>query len=81
LKTLSPVIVSRGGSIIGKWCPVRHQLSFLCTHFPEICEIMPTYVNFFLGDGLRLVSIDDTINEVQFADVKDVKNFVKDGFK
>jgi len=51
-------IVSRGGSIMAKWCLAHHQESFLYTHFEEICEIMKAYdVAFSLGDGLRPGSI------------------------
>ena len=64
-------IVSRGGSIIAKWCLAHHQESFLYTHFREICEIMATYdVSFSLGDGLRPGSIADANDEAQFAELK-----------
>jgi phosphomethylpyrimidine synthase len=64
-------IVSRGGSIIAKWCLAHHQESFLYTHFPEICEIMAAYdVSFSLGDGLRPGSIADANDAAQFAELK-----------
>ena len=64
-------IVSRGGSIIAKWCMAHHQESFLYTHFREICEIMRAYdVSFSLGDGLRPGSIRDANDEAQFAELK-----------
>jgi phosphomethylpyrimidine synthase len=64
-------IVSRGGSIIAKWCLAHHQESFLYTHFREICEIMEAYdVSFSLGDGLRPGSIADANDEAQFAELK-----------
>ncbi|MEO7538511.1 MAG: phosphomethylpyrimidine synthase ThiC [Pyrinomonadaceae bacterium] len=63
-------IVSRGGSIMAKWCLSHHQESFLYTHFREICEIMRTYdVAFSLGDGLRPGSIADANDEAQFAEL------------
>jgi phosphomethylpyrimidine synthase len=64
-------IVSRGGSIMAKWCLSHHQESFLYTHFREICEIMAAYdVSFSLGDGLRPGSIADANDEAQFAELK-----------
>ena len=64
-------IVSRGGSIIAKWCLSHHKESFLYTHFREICEIMRAYdVSFSLGDGLRPGSIKDANDEAQFAELK-----------
>jgi phosphomethylpyrimidine synthase len=64
-------IVSRGGSIIAKWCLAHHQESFLYTRFREICEIMKAYdVSFSLGDGLRPGSIYDANDEAQFAELK-----------
>lgn len=64
-------IVSRGGSIMAKWCLAHHKESFLYTHFEEICEIMKTYdVSFSLGDGLRPGSIYDANDEAQFAELK-----------
>ncbi|MCI0484549.1 MAG: phosphomethylpyrimidine synthase ThiC [candidate division NC10 bacterium] len=64
-------IVSRGGSIMAKWCLAHHQESFLYTHFEEICEIMKAYdVSFSLGDGLRPGSIYDANDEAQFAELR-----------
>jgi phosphomethylpyrimidine synthase len=64
-------IVSRGGSIIAKWCLAHHKESFLYTHFEEICEIMKAYdVSFSLGDGLRPGSIYDANDEAQIAELK-----------
>ncbi len=64
-------IVSRGGSIMAKWCLAHHQESFLYTHFEEICEIMKRYdVSFSLGDGLRPGSIADANDEAQFAELE-----------
>ncbi len=64
-------IVSRGGSIIAKWCLAHHQENFLYTRFREICEIMQAYdVSFSLGDGLRPGSIADANDEAQFAELK-----------
>ncbi|GAB4205865.1 MAG: phosphomethylpyrimidine synthase ThiC [Bacteroidia bacterium] len=64
-------IVSRGGSIMAKWCLAHHKENFLYTHFEEICEIMKAYnVAFSLGDGLRPGSIYDANDEAQFAELK-----------
>ncbi len=64
-------IVSRGGSIMAKWCLSHHRESFLYTRFREICEIMAAYdVSFSLGDGLRPGSIADANDEAQFAELK-----------
>ena len=64
-------IVSRGGSIMAKWCLAHHQESFLYTHFAEICEIMAAYdVAFSLGDGLRPGCLADANDEAQFAELK-----------
>ncbi|MCB8887762.1 phosphomethylpyrimidine synthase ThiC [Vreelandella malpeensis] len=64
-------IVSRGGSIMAKWCLYHHQESFLYTHFEEICEICKQYdVAFSLGDGLRPGSIADANDEAQMAELK-----------
>lgn len=64
-------IVSRGGSIMAKWCMAHHKESFLYTHFEEICHIMKAYdVSFSLGDGLRPGSIADANDEAQFAELK-----------
>jgi phosphomethylpyrimidine synthase len=63
-------IVSRGGSIMAKWCLAHHQENFLYTHFDEICELMAAYdVSFSLGDGLRPGSIADANDEAQFAEL------------
>jgi phosphomethylpyrimidine synthase len=63
-------IVSRGGSIMAKWCLAHHEESFLYTHFREICEIMAAYdISFSLGDGLRPGSIADANDEAQFAEL------------
>ena len=64
-------IVSRGGSIMAKWCLAHHKENFLYTHFEEICEIMKAYdVSFSLGDGLRPGSIADANDTAQFAELK-----------
>ncbi|HEX9628230.1 MAG TPA: phosphomethylpyrimidine synthase ThiC, partial [Acidiferrobacterales bacterium] len=64
-------IVSRGGSILAKWCLAHHQENFLYTHFEDICEIMQAYdVSFSLGDGLRPGCIADANDEAQFAELK-----------
>ena len=64
-------IVSRGGSIMAKWCLAHHKESFLYTHFEEICEILKAYdVSFSLGDGLRPGSIYDANDEAQIAELK-----------
>jgi phosphomethylpyrimidine synthase len=64
-------IVSRGGSILAKWCLAHHQENFTYTHFDEICEIMRAYdVSFSLGDGLRPGSIADANDEAQFAELQ-----------
>nr|WP_305764152.1 phosphomethylpyrimidine synthase ThiC [Coxiella endosymbiont of Amblyomma sculptum] len=64
-------IVSRGGSIVAKWCVMHKKENFLYTHFEEICEIMRTYdVSFSLGDGLRPGSIADANDEAQFSELK-----------
>ncbi len=64
-------IVSRGGSIIAKWCLAHHRQSFLYTHFRELCEIMRAYdVSYSLGDGLRPGSIADANDAAQFAELK-----------
>jgi len=64
-------IVSRGGSIMAKWCLANHKENFLYTHFDEICEIMKAYdIAFSLGDGLRPGSIADANDEAQFAELK-----------
>jgi phosphomethylpyrimidine synthase len=64
-------IVSRGGSIMAKWCLAHHQENFLYTHFSEICEIMKCYdVAFSLGDGLRPGSIADANDAAQFSELE-----------
>jgi len=64
-------IVSRGGSIMAKWCLAHHRESFLYTHFEEICEIMKAYdVSFSLGDGLRPGSIADANDAAQFGELE-----------
>jgi len=64
-------IVSRGGSILAKWCIAHHRENFLYTHFEEICEIMQRYdVSFSLGDGLRPGAVADANDEAQLAELK-----------
>ncbi|GGK30966.1 phosphomethylpyrimidine synthase [Deinococcus malanensis] len=64
-------IVSRGGSILAKWCLAHHRENFLYTHFADICEIMAAYdVTFSLGDGLRPGSIEDANDAAQFAELE-----------
>ncbi len=64
-------IVSRGGSIMAKWCLAHHKENFLYTHWDEICEIMAAYdISFSIGDGLRPGSIADANDEAQFAELK-----------
>ncbi len=64
-------IVSRGGSILAKWCLAHHQENFLYTHWDEICEIMAAYdVAFSIGDGLRPGSIEDANDAAQFGELK-----------
>jgi phosphomethylpyrimidine synthase len=71
-------IVSRGGSIMAKWCLAHHKESFLYTHFEEICEIMAAYdVSFSLGDGLRPGSIYDANDEAQFAELQTLGELTK----
>lgn len=71
-------IVSRGGSIMAKWCLAHHQESFLYTHFEEICEIMKAYdVSFSLGDGLRPGSIYDANDEAQLAELRTLGELTK----
>jgi len=75
-------IVSRGGSIMAKWCLSHHKESFLYTHFEEICEIMKKYdVAFSLGDGLRPGSIADANDEAQFAELKTLGELTKIAWK
>jgi phosphomethylpyrimidine synthase len=64
-------IVSRGGSVLAKWCLAHHRENFLYTHFEEICEIMKAYdVSFSLGDGLRPGSIADANDDAQFGELE-----------
>jgi phosphomethylpyrimidine synthase len=71
-------IVSRGGSILAKWCLAHHKDNFLYTHFEEICEIMRAYdVSFSLGDGLRPGSIADANDEAQFAELETLGELTK----
>jgi len=71
-------IVSRGGSILAKWCLAHHHESFLYTRFREICEIMAAYdVSFSLGDGLRPGSIADANDEAQFAELETLGELTK----
>ncbi len=75
-------IVSRGGSIIAKWCLAHHKENFLYTNFEEICHIMKTYdVSFSLGDGLRPGSIHDANDESQFAELKTLGNLTNIAWK
>jgi phosphomethylpyrimidine synthase len=75
-------IVSRGGSIMAKWCLSHHKESFLYTHFEEICEIMAAYdVSFSLGDGLRPGSIHDANDEAQIAELKTLGDLTKIAWK
>jgi phosphomethylpyrimidine synthase len=75
-------IVSRGGSIMAKWCLSHHQESFLYTHFEEICEIMKAYdVAFSLGDGLRPGAIADANDAAQFAELETLGELTKIAWK
>lgn len=75
-------IVSRGGSIMAKWCLAHHQENFLYTHFEEICEIMKAYdVSFSLGDGLRPGSIADANDAAQFAELETLGELTKIAWK
>jgi phosphomethylpyrimidine synthase len=75
-------IVSRGGSIMAKWCLSHHKESFLYTHFEDICEIMKAYdVSFSLGDGLRPGSIADANDEAQFAELETLGELTKIAWK
>ena len=75
-------IVSRGGSIMAKWCLAHHQESFLYTHFEEICEIMKAYdVSFSLGDGLRPGCIADANDAAQFAELETLGELTKIAWK
>lgn len=75
-------IVSRGGSIMAKWCLAHHKENFLYTHFEEICEIMKAYdVAFSLGDGLRPGSIADANDYAQFAELETLGELTKIAWK
>jgi phosphomethylpyrimidine synthase len=75
-------IVSRGGSIMAKWCLAHHKESFLYTHFEEICEIMKAYdVSFSLGDGLRPGSIADANDNAQFAELETLGELTRIAWK
>ncbi len=75
-------IVSRGGSIMAKWCLAHHEESFLYTHFEDICEIMKAYdVSFSLGDGLRPGSIADANDEAQFGELETLGELTKIAWK
>lgn len=75
-------IVSRGGSILAKWCLAHHRENFLYTHFEEICEIMKAYdVSFSLGDGLRPGAIADANDEAQFAELDTLGELTKIAWK
>jgi phosphomethylpyrimidine synthase len=75
-------IVSRGGSIMAKWCLAHHKENFLYTHFEEICEIMKAYdVSFSLGDGLRPGSVADANDEAQFGELETLGELTKIAWK
>uniref|UniRef100_UPI003FA1E0B4 phosphomethylpyrimidine synthase ThiC n=1 Tax=Sulfurospirillum cavolei TaxID=366522 RepID=UPI003FA1E0B4 len=75
-------IVSRGGSIMAKWCLHHHKENFLYTHFEDICEIMKAYdVAFSLGDGLRPGSLYDANDEAQFAELETLGELTKIAWK
>ncbi len=75
-------IVSRGGSIMAKWCLAHHQENFLYTHFEEICEIMKAYdVSFSLGDGLRPGSLADANDAAQFAELETLGELTRIAWK
>ncbi|WP_372342188.1 phosphomethylpyrimidine synthase ThiC [Geothrix sp. PMB-07] len=75
-------IVSRGGSIMAKWCLAHHQENFLYTHFEDICEIMKAYdVAFSLGDGLRPGSTADANDEAQFGELETLGELTKIAWK
>lgn len=75
-------IVSRGGSIMAKWCLAHHRENFLYTHFDEICEIMKAYdVAFSLGDGLRPGSIADANDAAQFGELETLGELTKKAWK
>ena len=75
-------IVSRGGSIMAKWCLSHHKESFLYTHFEDICDIMKSYdVSFSLGDGLRPGSIADANDQAQFAELETLGELTRIAWK
>ena len=75
-------IVSRGGSIMAKWCLAHHKENFLYTHFEDICEILKQYdVSFSLGDGLRPGSVADANDEAQFAELHTLGELTKIAWK
>ena len=75
-------IVSRGGSIMAKWCLAHHKENFLYTHFDDICEIMKAYdVSFSLGDGLRPGSVADANDEAQFGELRTLGELTKKAWK
>ena len=75
-------IVSRGGSIMAKWCLAHHQENFLYTHFEDICEIMKAYdVSFSLGDGLRPGSVADANDAAQFGELETLGELTKIAWK
>ena len=75
-------IVSRGGSILAKWCLAHHEENFLYTHFEDICQIMKAYdVSFSLGDGLRPGSAADANDEAQFAELETLGELTKIAWK
>ncbi len=75
-------IVSRGGSILAKWCLAHHEENFLYTHFEDICEIMKAYdVSFSLGDGLRPGCIADANDEAQFGELETLGELTKIAWK
>ena len=75
-------IVSRGGSIMAKWCLAHHRENFLYTHFEEICEIMKAYdVSFSLGDGLRPGSVADANDAAQFGELETLGELTKIAWK
>ncbi len=75
-------IVSRGGSIMAKWCLAHHKENFLYTHFEDICEILKAYdVTFSLGDGLRPGSVADANDEAQFSELRTLGELTKIAWK
>ncbi len=75
-------IVSRGGSIIAKWCLAHHKENFLYSHFEEMCEILKRYdISYSLGDGLRPGSIKDANDSAQFSELKTLGELTKFAWK